>query len=370
MGQGSPALGTPGGRERATTKYEVVAADLRRDADAVVGVWSRNFESSTPEQHREKFAWNYLDNPAGTGRCWLLRAGPGGEVVGTAGLGFRRFLIGGQQRLVGLASDFAVDKSHRSLQPAVLLARAVLGCLGDDLPMIYGLPNRQSAGIFKRLGYRAPDVCDRRRFVKVLRVGPYLKARSGALRALTPLAPVIDLGLRAVSGYTWRRGRGRIVRELPEFDHRFDDLWQRVSPGLTLAGERTSEFLRWRYAACPFRRFRTVGLLAEGGEQLLGYAVCHVDRDRAMLISYLADRSDGRAMDDLVAGVLTWARREGLSSVVSEWPLPHLVSSLGRLGFVNRAAEYPVELLAATTPAITDADLSGWYLTPGDEDYT
>src|SRR5262249_28885102 len=102
-------------------------------------------------------------------RCWLLLAGD--QVVGTAGLGLRRLFLDGVTAQVGLASDFAVDPEHRSVQPALQLQKAVLACLGDDLPLIYGLPNRKSSAVFRRLGYQ--EVGTLRRFVKVLRVGPY-----------------------------------------------------------------------------------------------------------------------------------------------------------------------------------------------------
>jgi hypothetical protein len=269
---------------------------------------------------------------------------------------------------VGVASDFAVDPEHRSLQPAMRLQKAVLACLGDDLPLIYGFPNSQAVGVCHRLGYRTVGTLGRH--VKVLRVGRYLRARSGAWRALSGLAPAIDLGLRAVSAHTWRRTRGRTVRVLSDFDDRFDALWQRASAAAPVIGERSAEFLRWRYAACPLRRYVTLGLLATNGERLLGYAVCFIGDEQVTVADFLTDGSDG-AGDDLLAGVLSWSRRQGASSAAVECLAPRLEQSSRRFGFAERRDGRLQPVIASTADAagLSEDKLRGWYLTLGDEDY-
>jgi hypothetical protein len=275
--------------------------------------------------------------------------------------------VGGARVRVGLASDFAVDEGHRSLRPALLLQRAVLGCLGDDLPLIYGIPNEKSAGVFRRVGYRPVGTLERD--VKVLRVGRYLRARSGAWGALRGLSPVIDLGLRAVSAYTWRWPRGRAVSELPGFDDRFDALWEQASPTAAVIGERTAGFLRWRFAACPLRRYTPLGLLAADG-RLLGYAVVFVGDEQVTVADLLTDGSDGAA-DDLLAGLLSWSRRRGAASVAVGCLAPRLERSLRRFGFVRRPGGHsqPVVVRPADAGRISEAELQDWYLTLGDEDY-
>jgi hypothetical protein len=288
--------------------------------------------------------------------------------VGTVGLGTRWLWAGGKRVRVGLASDFAVDMDHRSLQPAMRLQKAVLACLGDDLPLVYGLPNAQSVGVCHRLGYRTIGTL--RRLVKVLRVGRYLRARSGAWWALSGLAPAIDLGLRAASAYTWRRSRGRTVQVLPDFDERFDALWQRAAESAPVIGERSAEFLRWRYAACPLRRYVTLGLLPTHGDRLQGYAVCFVHDGQVAVADLLTDGSDG-AEGDLLAGVLSWSRREGANSAAVECMAARLEGSARRLGFVERREGRVQHVIARTVDAagLSEDKLRGWYITLGDEDF-
>ena len=239
----------------------------------------------------------------------------------------------------------------------------MLGSLGGDVRLIYGLPNRKSAPVFQRLGYRTVGTF--RRYVKVLRVGRYLRARGGVWRALAGVAPAIDLGLRAVSTYTWRRRRGRAVRELTDFDDRFDALWGRACPG-AVRGERTAEFLRWRFAACPLRRYRPLGLLARGGA-LLGYAVVFVDDDQVIIADMLTDATDG-ARDDLLAGVLSWSRARGAASVYVSCLAPRHGEGLWRLGFVERPEEWEKPVVVRSADA-AGAHPAEWDLTLGDEDY-
>jgi hypothetical protein len=201
-------------------------------------------------------------------------------------------------------------------------------------------------------------------------VGKYLRARSGAWKALSPLAPVIDLGLRAVSTHTWRRSHGRTVRELTDFDDRFDTLWMQASKQAPIVGERNAAFLRWRYAECPIRKYVTLALETANREQLLGYAVCYVVDDQVLITDLLTDGSDA-AIDDLLTGVLSWSRRNGASSTAFHSMSSIMDSRLQRLRFVERPQENAQPVIARTTVdgGLSEEQLRNWYLTTGDEDY-
>ncbi len=74
--------------------YHVVRANLDRNRDEIMSVWSQNLSSPDLEICQAKFAWQYRINAAGEGRCWLLIHEPSGKVVGTSGLGLRRICAG------------------------------------------------------------------------------------------------------------------------------------------------------------------------------------------------------------------------------------------------------------------------------------
>lgn len=347
--------------------YVVRPGNPERDRDAVVSVWTRNLHSHDEQTHRRKFEWYYERNPIGPGRFWVLEPEAGGPVVGVAGLGLRRLRRGDRTLTAGLASDFAVDKDHRSLRPAMLLARTVAGAVDDGLDFIYGLPNSQSVGVFKRIGYNTDGTL--RRYVKVLRVERFLRQRIPRTVVRKALAGIIDPGIRVVSRDTWRPTRGRVVSEVQSVDDRFDALWGRAKTGSRPVMERGSAFLRWRYQECPLASYTILTLNAPGGGELLGYAVCLVKDDGQALIVDLFGGDAGDTWSDLLAGVIRWARGRGLASVAcSVHGLADMEEVLRGFGFRLRSPEAPVAILTrAGGPGLSD--LRDWYFLLADEDY-
>lgn len=143
----------------------------------------------------------------------LLRRG--GRVVGRMGLLPGLVSIGGECHRVFYGSDWRVDPEERTGGAgAHLLLRAV----------------RRAGGSFVGFGvsetalpiYRAAhfSVAYAPRFARLVRSGPWLRRRSGALGALAPLA---DLALRA-RRVTSRRG------ERPEMAERFDEAIDALEP--------------------------------------------------------------------------------------------------------------------------------------------
>lgn len=353
--------------------YEVERADLTQDRQAILRLWERNFPGHDAASHRSRFAWYYLENPCGPGRCWLLRA-PDGRVVGTAGLGLRRVKMGDQIKLAGIASDFAVDAEHRTLLPALMLQRAVLEELEDDLAFIYGLPNSKSIGIFRRLGYECPASFSRR--VKVLRVRRYLQPVPVFSLLAPVVSPVADWALRLCSRENWTPRRHTIVEDLEEFDGRFDELWERAAGAFELVGERTAEFLHWRYARCPLRSYCTLGLLRPGGQELLGYAIYFIDRDgQAVVADFFHEEQEG-VVESLLAGLVDSTRRRGAGSICFETLSPgRLEHALGAFRFVERPQDWtlmvsPIVSLHRLGSHAPDAQAIGqWHFMRGDEDY-
>jgi hypothetical protein len=352
------------------SNYSIVRADLERDRDAILAVWERNLDGS-PALNAAKFDWYYRSNPAGPGRCWLLLAEPGGQVVGTAGLGMRRVKVGDEVVRAGLVSDFAVDKEHRSLQPALRLQKAVLGAFDDDLAFIYGLPNEQSVGVFRRLGYE--EVGSVERHAKVLRAAPYLRQLPGPAQGWELLSAPVDWALRAASPETWQRARGLAVEETATFDSRFDALWQRASRQAVVAGERSADFLRWRYSACPLRQHVTLGIRAGEDDRLLGYAVFYREEDHVHCVDLLAE-DDERALELLFAALIRHVRSGGATSISLTFSASgSLAQRLARFGFIPRSGERPAfPILAFWNPRRSGSAaaelMKQWRFLPGDED--
>lgn len=320
------------------SKYTVIRADLETDREVILDLWCRNLPAHTPDEHRAKYVWHYLKNPIAPGRIWLAVTEEG-KTVGTAAIGMRQVCLYGQSVLAGVASDYAVDADHRSIQAALLLARGVVSSLDDDVAMVYGLPNKNAIGVFRRIGYHI--VGPLRRFVKVLRSEQYLRSSKIPDVVRPVLGMAIDLALRARGRETWHRVRGRIFKQLDDFDWRIDDLRRRAAPTFPIAGLRSRPFLCWRYLECPLQRHFVLALLSRDESAICAYAVCYLGEKRQLqIVDILAEPLDG-VLDDLLGCLLPWAYTLGAASVAIELlgagPAPAaLQPSLKRFAFVER----------------------------------
>ena len=122
------------------TTYSIEAADLAQAAPEVQDLWVRNLAGHDAYSAAAKLRLGYVDNPAGPGVVLLLKAAGLAAAQGAQGLHPRRFHLGESAlNAIGLA-DYVVSPEHRSLGPALMLARrsAQLGVERFDLT--YGLP--------------------------------------------------------------------------------------------------------------------------------------------------------------------------------------------------------------------------------------
>jgi hypothetical protein len=347
------------------TTYTVEPADLERDRETFLEVKRRNFPHIP--YGIDEYRWYFQENPLGTGRIWLVVAYPEERVVGVAGLGVRRLRIGSETYTVGLASDFAVDKEHRSLMPALMLQKAVAASASDAMPVIYGTPNKNAQPVFRRIGYK--EVGAVQRWVKPLRVGPYLRKLSGSARFAAPLGGAIDLTRRVSARLTVRRTPGLKLTRFDRFDTRFDQLWDENAGAEGVLVERRSEYLNWRFADCPYQRYTSVGLMSKGSSRLLGYAT-YFWRDRHASCSDVFAAPE--VTPELLGRLADHVYREGAVSltVSGRFPRPY-TEMLEAQGFSPRTDDHGIGVNAYWRPdfaPIASLDINGWQHQSGDAD--
>ncbi len=348
--------------------YSVECADIERDRDEILGFWGRHLAGMVGGA--ERIDWEYRQNPAGPGRCWFLVAEPGHKRVGVISLVPRRMQCAGESVLAGRASTLAVDPEHRFLGPAVMLQRAVVAAIGrDGLDLVFTVAPPNGAAVARRVGYT--EVGHFARDAKALDVSPHIQARVGNGVLGRALSVPGNIALRAVSRDTWAGTGGLAVRELHEFDERFDSLWERARGQYRVTTERTSAFLQWRFSRCPYMRFVTLGVLSPRQDRLHGYAVCVVQGRQATVFDLICENS-AREFDVVVAGVIKWARGAGATTVslLSNRPA-WLARRVGRFGFHLRHDDAePSSLLVARPSAALagprDPQQAEWYLLPAD----
>ena len=340
---------------------KVRAGDVESDRDTAIRLLARYVN---PAYDRRRFDWLYQAAPAGQGRLWMAEDGSTGDVVGMAGAFPRRMLVQGREITGWLLGDFCVAETHRALGPALQLQRACLDDLAaDDAPFCYDFPSRSMEAIYRRL--RVAPSHRFLRLVRPLRIAPRLRRRGGPwLGAVGSLA---DMALgwtarapRSAGGLTVAVHEGRCGEE-------FSALARRTGEAHGICGERSAQYLNWRYLDNPIQRHEL--LTARIGATLVGYVAVAREGAAATLVDVFTvpDESVSRALLRH-AIARTWA--QGATDVrVALVAGASWVTRLTSLGFRPRG-DSPVVVY---TPPGSELDSvllrdSAWFLTHGDRD--
>lgn len=307
--------------------YAVEDGDLVRDRDAAVSVWQASLGKA--EGRAAKFDWFYRAAPDGA-LLQVLRAGPERNIVGTAGVGWRRMRIGARRLRGGLLADMAVLAGHRVLGPALQLQRAACEQALAAGDLVYGFPNANSVPVVKRLGYT--KVGDMALHVRALRHAPYLERRLPR-----PVARLLGWGIDRAVGLRDRLrnlgiGRVRIEWRDSPYPGRHVRLAARVD---MLEGERDHASLDWRFARNPMASFRFLYLRSGTDAPPPAWLVCHRDGDTMRIADIGFEHATAAAQ--CLAALAEAATGEGCRSLAIECCLPgEELAALAAAGFRQR----------------------------------
>ncbi len=219
---------------------------------------------------------------------------------------------------------------------ARLVSAADRAAAAAGLELLYVVPGPQSEPWFTTV-LRYERDGELSLFVEPLRLRELLRVGPARIRLLAAAGFFIDPFLHIMSAVASRPRSHRHLEidTVDRFETDFDELWCRVrrSAGRTTA--RTSQFLNWRYASCPSRKYRI--LAARSGSHLLAYVVSRIrgiQRFPDVRLGSIVDLvSDGTSEGDhaaivLVADACRTLRREGSDAIVAQLRIP---SPLGRM---------------------------------------
>ncbi len=347
-------------------KYKVVQApDVGAAEGTLVRLWEANL--SFPYPASRKHHWYYAGNPQGAASAFMLHpeADAARAPVGCIGLGARRFSIRGEDVAAGTFVDLAVDKGHRTLFPALLLLRAARRRARETMGFAFGAPNESAAQVFVRSGSNQAGWM--RRYARVLRHAAYLERH-----VPRPLARIAGAGVDGATSARdvvrgGRRGGARF-EWVDTADARFDRLWERARGGYAIVGERSAEYVRWRFLEAPEGRRCALGALTdEGSGELLGYVAVRDQHPTAVVYDLFASPEH---LELLVASALPRLRERGFASVsVGFFGSPVLEAALEAHGFRHREDGLGVVVDSFAHPAARLLeDAACWYLTDGDLD--
>ncbi len=349
------------------TRYTADEGDVASVADDLVRLWSENLRSVEGDP-RAKLDWYYRRSPAGSGRAIVLRAhsDEGTSIIGCQGIGFRRVWCGDRELRAALLADLAVERRHRTLFPALTLARRTHDIAAESGEFQYGFPNHLAIELFKRLGYHV--LGNMGRYARVLHLSPYFAQRfpvpvlsrgAGAVLDVVGMTLQVLPRVRAATRYR--------LSSLPGPDQRFDALFEEARGQYQVIAERGRDFLRWRF-------FVTRGgaelftLLRRDDDALRAYAVVRQEGETVHISDFLA--ASESELEALFALLPPRLRARGCSSVsvrfLGDARIPRL---LARCWFRKRDADRAV-VLDCGEPVLAAAlkDVQRFYLTDADED--
>jgi hypothetical protein len=364
--------------------FTEVEADLRR-------LWDANLTVDGGVER--KLSWLYREAPDLPDGVFMLAAEPegGGDTtprawVGTAGVLVRRVQVAERELRAGLLADLAVDRAHRSVGPALMLAREARAWTLGHLDLAYGFPNRHAEGVFKRVGYKVLGKMPR--YARVLRHAGYAakvteddlaKApaplRSYLLRGLQQPAVAALAGLAADAAFLAlgaAEGLGAASRlkleSVARPDDRFDRLWAAAHASYLVVAQRTSHFLDWRFPPGDNLTFLVASTRRTGEPR--AYAVVERDGDAAHIRDLFGHPTDVPALLDMMIPALY---AKGAASLSMRYlGAPWLARALSARRFAARTGERTITV--GTSEALPSdlrtrlEDVASWHLTDADED--
>ena len=264
-----------------------------------------------------------------------------------------------------------VNQAHRTLGPGLQLQRCLISiCENSGMDLIYSLPNAKSTPLMLRAGYRT--VSNFIEYVTPLRFGSYLSKRINNNLARGALAFLLDTATRLkLTTLKLRAPTSKRTVVINTFDNRFDELWNRISSRYSMAGEKSSLFLNWRYRDHPLETFHAFCVTGQHDTQRLDGYVVFTSANKRVRITDFAYDSAFLKLSDLLLAFAIHQHRTGVDIIsTSLASSPDVHQGFKAAGFYPRGTTNPL-VIYTTQPSKIDLPAllqSSWYLVPGDND--
>ena len=343
--------------------YKIEKVELAKIKQQLIDFRRKNF----PDWPVEKFYWFYESNISGMTSCWVIRASDNDDIIGSAAVFSRKVWFHNKVLIAGITGDFGVAKMHRSLGPALLLQKsAIASCDSHNYDFLYGYSNILSVPVQKRAGFQ--NLGSAIRLVKLLRSYNYIKryVRSHILAKI--IACPIDIMLKLVSKETYSIPDKNLKTEIIKtFDDRFDDLWNKVAKSFVLIGERTSEYLKWRFFNSPIKEYKIFILTTK--DELLGYVVFYISNNGVKIADFL--NIDDNAFDVLLTMFLRFVRKNGYQTItIIYFGNEKFIDKCSKFSFMKRTNETNITVYLNPKNVLADVILepNNWYFFEADND--
>jgi len=199
-----------------------------------------------------------------------------------------------------------------------------------DVDFRYGFPSKQAEVISKHYGFE--KIAEFTRLVKVLRSGNYLKrlVKQRFLAGAISIPADFLLRLRSMN-ILWASGNVFQSDSLENSYHLVDTLWNQITQQNLLMGERSSEYLDWRYFKCPTDKYKVFGV-RDKDNALQGVMVYLLQNKRAEIVDLICpDYEDTTTIHSLLTNFEKYCFSIPVDSIAitiigSEGIIRHLLS--------------------------------------------
>jgi hypothetical protein len=353
--------------------YSSTAYVPEKHREGLTKLWREDFLDAKIRDHvDERMRWLYEQNPRGPATTYLSLVAEDETVVGCATYFPRHVLVHGKDTRAGVLCDFAVDKHHRIAGAAIAVQRGLAKTSWpSQFRFLFGFPNEGSVAVCKRVGYKV--VGSTTTWVKPLRSGYKVRTFTPAPFMVKPAAAIVDAGLSVVDKTLGALiGGASPVEELDVPDQRFDRLWERARPSRGVLGERTRDYLEWRYTRFTTHKHWFFCMTKDDGRELAGYVAYSLEDNHAILQDLFCENFE-EAADALLIALAQHLRQKNVWSIVLSYLGPSIFGErLARLGFFKRPGErVMVVYLDAALPDAEKREIldpANWFMLDGELD--
>jgi hypothetical protein len=345
--------------------YSIIEANVTNNREDIFPILKRNLQGASA--HRYK--WNYENCPYGKARCLLAKDDSSGSYVGSAALFPRKIMVKGELMYCGIAADFAVDKKHRAFGPAIKIQREIQSKMTDfGFRFIYGIPNELSKTLFLRLEHK--EIGKFERFIKILKTEYKSKQYLPFTVHFKMFSRVIDFFIKFFSKENMYKKQVNYSVEMPIFfDNRFDLLWEKVSNQFDIVGERTSDFLNWRYKRSAYQGYK-IFCIIDKKKEIAGYIVYFFEDNMCHIVDILFVMVDD-VLDKLFTEFFLFLRTNSIGSVSIRYLGKGLLEKkLKEFNFhiVKKEENYVIIYSPNFSSESFLLDKKNWYFFQGDND--
>ena len=306
------------------------------DREELLKFWNENHEKNLDE----KYQWIYEGNPAGKAVVFLIKDSKKGECVGCQAVFSRQFSIKGANLRAASVGGLFVNKEYRTLWPALELGRKIISLVQDEneFDLFYGFPNEKAQSVMKFAGFRCLGC--QLRIAKPIKTSEELQKLHIPKYVIRAISPLLDAALKICSFETWYRSKeGFICEELSHFDERFDRLWLESKSRFQALGERTSEYLTWKFLENPDTEHKIFAIASSDKTEVKGYII-YCDDEGSINMRDFIFPEDKRAFRIFLTHFLRHVRKVSPKSILIQLlENKEMVHLFRKFGFVKRKSD-------------------------------